>query len=92
LSAMCLGVAGDVTRRRLAAGYRRFGTAYPPHLEGSTAWPLKMVPISCPETWLTSGQPAPHITEERRFELRRDGSLNIAIVRVLAGHKFEAYA
>jgi hypothetical protein len=48
----------DITRRRVVILYRRFGTTYRSHLQGSrvreeksrTLWPLKMGPICCPET------------------------------------------
>lgn len=68
----------DVTRRRLLAGYRRFGKAYSSHVQGSgssrTAWPLKLELISWPETSGTNYQPTPrNITEQQK--LHSGGSL-----------------
>ena len=47
----------DITQRRVVMIYRRFGTTYLSHLEGSrspkktwTSWPLKIEPIRWPET------------------------------------------
>jgi hypothetical protein len=38
----------DITRRRVLIRYRRFGTTYRSHIQGSR--PLKMGTIHCPET------------------------------------------
>jgi hypothetical protein len=45
----------DITQRRVVILYRHFGTTYRSHLQESRSksswtWPLKMGPISCPET------------------------------------------
>jgi len=41
----------DITQHRVEIPYRRFGTTYRSHLQGSrTLWPLKMRPTSSPET------------------------------------------
>jgi len=65
-------------QRRKAVPYRRFGTAYWFHLQGSgsplfepsTAWPLKLWPICCPETSVTNCHSTPHkIPKERRAHL-----------------------
>jgi len=56
----------DVTRWRLVFSYRIFkGQAV--YKELFTDWPLKMVQIICPETFVTNCQPMPrNISEERR--------------------------
>jgi hypothetical protein len=47
--------------------HRRFGTTYRSHLQGWTAWPLKMGPIGFPETSVTNYQyTLRNIPEERR--------------------------
>ena len=54
--------------------YRRFGTAYRSHLQGSSkqsAWPLKMGPTGCPETSVANYQSTlrRQMSEERRTAL-----------------------
>jgi hypothetical protein len=73
----------DITQRRVAVLYRRFGTTYQSHLKGSrsprrkgTSWPLKMGLINCPETSLQNyHSPLRNILEERESHLHRGGSL-----------------
>ena len=56
-------------------GYRRFGTSYRSHLQG-TACPLKMGPIGCPETSVNNyGSTLRNIPEERRSHLHRGSSV-----------------
>jgi hypothetical protein len=70
----------NVMLRRLAVSYRRFGTTYRSHLQGSscpkTAWRLKMGPTCCPETSVNSYKSTQrNIPEERSSHLPRGGSL-----------------
>jgi hypothetical protein len=44
----------DIPRHRVVIVYRRFGTTYRSHIQGSrvheeSSWPLKMGPVRCPE-------------------------------------------
>lgn len=60
-----------VTRRSLAAGSQRFGTTDRLHLQGftsprATTRPLKKGPKSCQETSVSSCQPTPRNTAEKR--------------------------
>ena len=58
----------DVTQRRLVIIYRRFGTTYLSRLQGSSssARPLKIRPIRCPETSVNNYQSTlRNIPEER---------------------------
>jgi hypothetical protein len=61
----------DVTRRRVVIVYRRFGTTYRPHLQGSRgrgdSWHLKMGTTRCPETMVNNYNTTPRdIAQERR--------------------------
>jgi hypothetical protein len=60
-----------VTWRRMLIVYWRFGTRHQCHLQGSKYfWPLKMVPIHCPETSVDDYHTTPRNTpEERRSQL-----------------------
>ena len=69
----------DVTQCRVAVSYCHFGIACQSHLQGSSSrkppwatWPLKMIPISCPEMAVTNcqstlnniwGERRPHLLE-----------------------------
>jgi uncharacterized membrane protein YgcG len=67
----------DITQRRVVILYRRFGTTYQSHLQGSqTSWSSKMGLIPCPETSEKDYHTALRNTpEERRSHRRRGGSL-----------------
>jgi hypothetical protein len=75
----------DVTQRRVVILYRRFGTKYRSHLQGSRGptriffldlWALKMGPIRCPETSVKDYHSTLRNTpEERRSRQHRGGSL-----------------
>jgi hypothetical protein len=75
----------DVTQRRLVVCYRRFGTTCPSHIQGSrsprrtSAWPLKMGQIVCPETSAKYQSTLRNIPEERRSHLHRVGCLESRI-------------
>jgi hypothetical protein len=60
-----------ITQRRVVIVYRRFGRMYLSHLEGSRipSWPLKMGPISCPETSVNNYNTTPRNTPEERISL-----------------------
>jgi hypothetical protein len=72
-------------RRRVVIIYRRFGTTYWSHLDGSRirvffsysdSWPVKMGPIRCPETSVNNYHTTPcNVPEERRSHQHRGGSL-----------------
>jgi hypothetical protein len=69
-----------ITRAPAVIVYRRFGTTYRSHLQGSrgfsNSWPLKMGTIRCPETSVNNYHSTPrNIPEERRSHQRRGGSL-----------------
>ena len=65
--------------RRVVIVYRRFGTTYRSHIQGSTSWtswPLKMGPIRRPETSVKDYHSTlRNIPEERRSHQHRGGSL-----------------
>jgi hypothetical protein len=75
----------DITRRRVEIVYRRFGTTYRFHLQGSKVqevfffldfWPLKMELIRYTETSVNNYHMTPHnIPEARRSHEYRGGSL-----------------
>jgi len=68
---MRLSLLWDVMQLRMVVSYRRFGTAYRPHLQGSVS-PKK----SCTETSITKFQPAIlNIPEERMFFYKQRDSL-----------------
>jgi hypothetical protein len=54
--AKLLGVFIFTTQRRLVVIYRRFGTTYRSHFQASswTCWPLKVGPVGCLETSVTT--------------------------------------
>jgi hypothetical protein len=72
----------DITQRRVAILYRRFGTTCRSHLQGSrslglwASWPLKMGPICCLETSVKDYHwTLRNIREERRSHQHRGRSL-----------------
>ena len=68
----------DITQRSVVVLYRRFGTTYWSHLEGSR--PLKMGPLGCPEMSVQNYQSAMcNISEEGRSHLHLCGSLKSPI-------------
>jgi len=81
----------DAMRRRWVVIKRSFGTTQRTHLQVSrtqrkvswTAWPLKMGPISCPETSENNYQSRPRtIPEERISRLQQGGSLKSRMVLI----------
>jgi hypothetical protein len=61
----------DITQRRAVILYRRFGSTYPSHLQGSKSpRPLNMGPTGCPETSVKYYHSTLHnIREERKSQL-----------------------
>jgi hypothetical protein len=66
-----------ITQRRVAILYRRFGTKYRSHLQGSwTSRALKIGPTRCPETTVKDYHSTlRNIPKERRCHQHRGGSL-----------------
>jgi hypothetical protein len=95
----------DITQHPVRVLHRRFETTYRPHLPGSfysslTSWPLKMRPISCPETSVQNYQPnLRNISEERRADLQSwrksemtSHSMSIPINHWRINNKFNWYS
>jgi hypothetical protein len=79
-----------ITQRRLVILYRRFGTTYPSHLQGSRSpirsWPLKMGPIRCPETSAKDYHSTLRYTPgQRRYLQHRGRSLKSGMVDEYVG-------
>ena len=59
-----------ITQHRVVIPYRRFGTTYRSHLQGSrnprrkSSWNLKMEPIGCPEMLVTNYHFKPQISQK----------------------------
>ena len=74
----------NVTQRREAFPYRRFGTTYWSHIQRSRiprriSWPLNIWPIVCPETSVSNCHfTLRNIPEELRTYLHRGGTRNRA--------------
>ena len=75
----------DITQRWVVVLYRRFGTNYLSHLQGSwTSWPLKMGPIGFPETSVQNYHSTLcNIPEARRSQLLSGGSMSSRVVSCL---------
>jgi hypothetical protein len=79
-SAMRYAIFWYFTQRSMVTPFRRFGTTYLSHLQGSsspkTTCPLKMEPMCCPETSARKyNSTLRKIPKERRCHLYRGGSL-----------------
>ena len=65
----------DIMQRRAVILYRRFGTTYPSHLQGSRR-SLKMRPLGCPESSVQNYRSTlRNVPEDRRCHLHSGGSL-----------------
>jgi len=86
----------DVTQRTLVSICRGFGTTSLSRLQGSSssARPLKIGPISCPETSVNNYQSTlRNISEERRSHLQRGGILKTCALqrKTPCRHKVERW-
>jgi hypothetical protein len=74
----------DITRRRVVAVYGRVGTPGGSQLQGSrVSSSLKTGLIRCPETSVNSYTLPRNITEERRYNQHRGGSLKSRLNHVV---------
>ena len=74
----------DFTQRGKAFPYRRFGTTFPSHLQGSRS--PRLAPIGCPQTSVQNCLfTLRKITEKSRSRIHRSGSLKLDEVHFFIG-------